>query len=114
LPLQQREGGGEPQIYAWRSSWVPKVRVWSSGSEAMVAMATLRGRRRFPHLPVHPIGGDHASDIDKDKKSSSHCSNGVVDLPYCLCMLQVLCQDIRIDADLLATRLAVHTPTAVR
>jgi hypothetical protein len=41
---------------------VPKVRVWSTGSEGMVTMSTLNGRRiRLSHLLFNLIGGSGGS-----------------------------------------------------
>jgi hypothetical protein len=50
----------------WCYSLVPKVKVWSTDSEDMVAVVTLHGRRiRFSRLPVHLIGGDFARNVDE-------------------------------------------------
>ena len=65
---------------------VPKVRVWSTGNVAMVAMVAPRGSRiRYTRLLVHLVGGDLAGGVEKDGDSSDRCFHGVVDLVQSMC-----------------------------
>jgi hypothetical protein len=67
-----RSGGGRgwgPRTYGWRCSWVPKVRVLSTGIDVILDMATLRRMIiRFFHLLVHLVGDNLTDGFEEGGK----------------------------------------------